>query len=104
MLKKAIESKSRYNLINAIVYYNQGNLCLDCGKDYKFCECEKCEDCKGRRCLCDLKLDSEFEYGQTIGDDFKIQDYAEQLANDTLNREQLRKLKNLLHKKSTRIY
>src|SRR5574338_581039 len=55
-LRSAFLNGDPYDLKDALVYYNQGEECDDCGKDYTACECEWCEDCNWKKCLCDLDI------------------------------------------------
>lgn len=50
-------------LTNLIIFYNQGKYCEDCDQDYYKCECEKCDDCLQKRCVC-----------RFLGDDAKPKD------------------------------
>lgn len=50
-------------LTELITYYNQGAKCDDCDQNYMSCDCEYCEDCNQKRCVC-----------RFLGDDSKPKD------------------------------
>ena len=86
-----------------MIYNSQGGECDDCDKDFQECECEKCDDCKYRKCLCDLNLPLPWE-SKSENNRKEVSKKAVELAAQTLNREDFRKLKNLLYSKQDRIY
>lgn len=100
------------DLIDAIIYYKQGEVCEDCiniygeSNSYSNCKCEKCEDCEFRRCLCDLGITIS-SYEDMIDEDHlknldlvesKLQKKAIKLAKETLSKNDLIKLEKLILK------
>lgn len=53
-LSNAIVYASPFFLTGAITLLNIGEKCKDCGEEYHLCECEKCDDCRFDRCLCNI--------------------------------------------------
>lgn len=56
LLAQAFYHAERFPLVNALILYNQGMKCKDCGSLYTHCECEYCDECGYRRCLCNYDL------------------------------------------------
>jgi hypothetical protein len=83
LLGDAIVHKDSKILAEAINMQIQGYRCLDCDNIYNECNCEKCEDCKQVRCICDI---SEKE----------ITRIAWELAEKTLTPQELDDLNELV--------
>lgn len=42
--------------LNILLSLNYEEICKDCENHYTSCRCEYCDDCKFRKCLCELNL------------------------------------------------
>lgn len=98
---KLIELLS-YNIIHpdleyfsrTLNYYYQGGRCDDCGYYYDECECEYCENCYYRRCICELRDKLVGKQGDDFGNE--IRKYIIKFAKKILTQKQLEHLKNLI--------
>ena len=64
LLLNTIEKGNPNALVDAIILYEQGHECDDCGQTYSVCRCEKCSECGFRRNLCYLNIDYKGPYAK----------------------------------------
>jgi len=64
LLLNTIEKGNPNALVDAIILYEQGHECDDCGQTYSVCRCEKCSECGFRRNLCYLNIENKGPYAK----------------------------------------
>src|SRR5574338_1012825 len=81
-------------LSRALTYYNIGDFCNDCQKDYDLCQCEgardisgPCEECGQNRCICDYDIRFNEEYLDISYE--KVRKEVWNLARRTLDEQKL---------------